>query len=98
MPDTLPTKCATSPGGVPPATPPLPASGAPVSEPQVSSTSDDRYIFSERIISAQRTSADPERAHSRSPGRDSRSRSRSGSRSHSPDYDHGTVELPETSA
>ena len=44
MPDTLPAGCATSPGGVPPAAPPLPASGAPVSEPQVSSTSDDRYI------------------------------------------------------
>ena len=41
MPDTLPTKCATSPGGVPPAAPPLPALSAPVSEPRVSSTSDD---------------------------------------------------------
>ena len=59
---------------------------------------DDKFFFSECIISAQRTSADPERAHSRSPGRDSRSRSRSGSRSRSPDYDRGTVELPETSA
>ena len=46
MSDTLPAGCATSLGGVPPAVspPPLPASGAPVSQPRVSSTCDDRYI------------------------------------------------------